>query len=165
MWWKSPHDRLSCGKLSPHGKCGEKSIQWGNFPHEKCGHKSVLSQFTLFSCKIWFVTIYAVLSQHLFCCDLRAFVWRKIEPKIVLVERKKTNIRYAYYEPSPVLIRALPPDAIPCHSSSRQEIPAVQCPLRQSCSPGGHQVVQLSIQQQWRHEKSKWEGRKNTLNR
>ena len=48
--------------------------------------------------EICFVAIYAL------------FVWRKIEPKIVLVERKKTNIRYAYYEPSPVLIRALPPD-------------------------------------------------------
>ena len=69
----------------------------------------------------------------------------------------------SYYEPSPVLIRALPPDANACHSSSRQEIPAVQCPLRQSCSPGGHQVVQLSIHQQWRHEKSNWEGRKNTF--
>ena len=31
---------------------------------------------------------YAVLSQNLFCRDLRAFVWRKIEPKIVLVEKK-----------------------------------------------------------------------------
>ena len=70
-----------------------------------------------------------------------------------------------YYEPSPVLIRALPPDANASHSSLRQELPAVQCPLRQSCSPGGHQVVQLSIHQQWRHEKSKWEGRKNTFNR
>ena len=36
-------------------------------------------------------------------------------------------------------------------------------PLRQSCSPGGHQVVPLSIHQQWRHEKSNWEGRKNTF--
>ena len=25
----------------------------------------------------------------MFCRDLRAFVWRKIEPKIVLVERKR----------------------------------------------------------------------------
>ena len=29
-----------------------------------------------------------------FCCDLRAFVWRKIESKIVTVE-KMTNMRYA----------------------------------------------------------------------
>ena len=27
------------------------------------------------------------MSQNLFCCDLRAFVWRKIEPEIVLVEK------------------------------------------------------------------------------
>ena len=31
---------------------------------------------------------YAVLSQNLFCRDLRVFVWRKIEPKIVYVEKK-----------------------------------------------------------------------------
>ena len=30
--------------------------------------------------------IFAVLSQNLFCRDLRAFVWRKIEPKIMPVE-------------------------------------------------------------------------------
>ena len=43
----------------------------------------------IFSCKIWFVTIYAVLSRNLFCCDLRAFVWRKIEPKNVPVEKER----------------------------------------------------------------------------
>ena len=26
---------------------------------------------------------------YLFCRDLRAFVWRKVEPKIVLVEKKR----------------------------------------------------------------------------
>ena len=65
---------LFCGEISPHEKCPHTS-------NEKCG-------------EYLFVAIYAVLSQNLFCCDLRAFVWRKIGPKIVLVERKKTNIRY-----------------------------------------------------------------------
>ena len=51
-------------------------------------------EIDLFCCKIFIVAIDAVLSRNLFCCDLRAFVWRKIGPKIVLVERKKTNIRY-----------------------------------------------------------------------
>ena len=32
--------------------------------------------------------IYAVLSQNPFCRDLRAFAWRKIERKIVPVEKK-----------------------------------------------------------------------------
>ena len=98
-WRNFPHNRLSCGENLHMTDCHvenylhmvnvEKSIQWGNFPHEKCGHKSVLSQFSFVICKIWFVTIYAVLSWNLFCCDLRSFVWRKIEPKIVLVEKKR----------------------------------------------------------------------------
>ena len=37
--------------------------------------------------KISFVAIYALLSR-IFWCDLCAFVWRKIEPKIVSVEEK-----------------------------------------------------------------------------
>ena len=64
---------LSCGEISPH---------------ERCGDKSDLSQFLLFSRKICFVAIYAVLSQNLFGRDLHAFAWRKIEPKIMSVEKK-----------------------------------------------------------------------------
>ena len=48
-----------------------------------------LLQIMLFCCKICFVAIYAVLSRNLFCRDLRAFVWRKVEPKIMLVEKKR----------------------------------------------------------------------------
>jgi len=48
-----------------------------------------LSQLTLFCCKICFVAIYAVWSQNLFSRNLRASVWRKIEPEIVLVEKKR----------------------------------------------------------------------------
>ena len=33
--------------------------------------------------------IYAILLRNLFCRDLRAYVWRKIEPKIVPVEKKR----------------------------------------------------------------------------
>ena len=33
-------------------------------------------------------------SQNLCCWDLHAFAWRKIEPKIVYVHKKITNIRY-----------------------------------------------------------------------
>ena len=39
-------------------------------------------------CKNHFFANYAVLSRNLFCRDLRVFVWRKIEPKIVYVEKK-----------------------------------------------------------------------------
>ena len=42
--------------------------------------------FMLFCCKISFVTIYTLLSQNRFYCDLRTFVWRKNYQKI-------TNIR------------------------------------------------------------------------
>ena len=36
----------------------------------------------------FFLAIYAVLLQNLFCRDLLAFAWRDIEPKIVPVEKK-----------------------------------------------------------------------------
>ena len=41
-----------------------------------------------FIAKFLFYTIYAVLSRNLFCRDLRALAWRKIEPKIFSVEKK-----------------------------------------------------------------------------
>ena len=44
-----------------------------------CPIYDVLSHFMLFCCKI---VIYAVLSRYLFCRDLRAFAWRKIQPRI-----------------------------------------------------------------------------------
>ena len=53
-----------------------------------CTIYGVLSHFTIFWCKISFLAIYAVLSQNQFWYDLRAFAWRKIEPKIVPVEKK-----------------------------------------------------------------------------
>ena len=69
-----------CGEMWRNLSCGEM------FPHDRLLHmnqlafffaKSVLSQFTL------------LLSRNLFCSDLRAFVWRKFEPKIVRVEKKR----------------------------------------------------------------------------
>ena len=52
-----------------------------------------LSQVTFFCCicctYLRCFVAKSVLSQNLFCRDLRAFVWRKIEPKIVLVEKKR----------------------------------------------------------------------------
>ena len=56
--------------------------------------KQFRSQFTLFICKIYFATIYAVLSQNLFCRYLRAFAWRKVEIKNCACGEKRTNIRY-----------------------------------------------------------------------
>ena len=101
----SPHDKLSVREMSSHGRFGEQSVMWrsvesnvscGEYSsHEKCGDKSVLSQFMLFFRKICFVAIYAVLSRNLFCRNLRAFAYRKIETKIVAVE-KRTNIWYEY---------------------------------------------------------------------
>ena len=42
----------------------------------------------LFCREICFVAIYAVLLRKIFCRDLRALVWRKIEAKIVSLEKK-----------------------------------------------------------------------------
>ena len=68
-----------CGEMWGNLSCGEV------FPHDRLLH---MNKLTFFCCKICFVAIYAVLSRNLFCRDLRAFVWRKIEPKIVPVEKK-----------------------------------------------------------------------------
>ena len=70
---------LSCGEISSH---------------ERCGDKSVLSQFLLFCREICFIAIFAVLLRKIFCRDLRAFVWRKIKPKNCACGEKWTNIRY-----------------------------------------------------------------------
>ena len=55
-----------------------------------CPIYDVLSHFMMFCCKI---VIYAVLSRYLFCRDLRAFAWRKIQPRITPRGEKMTNIR------------------------------------------------------------------------
>ena len=91
--------------MFPHAKYGDKSVMWKNvetnlscveiFPHERCGDKSDLSQFMLFCRKICFVAIYAVLSQNLFGCDLRAFAWRRSWTKNSVCGEKRTNMRYA----------------------------------------------------------------------
>ena len=58
-----------------------QSVNWTNDVYN-------LWYFVALNCwKIRFLAIYAVLSKY-FCCDLRAFVWRKIEPKIVSAEKK-----------------------------------------------------------------------------
>ena len=57
-----------------------------------CPIYDVLSHFMMFCCKI---VIYAVLSRYLFCRDLRAFAWRKIQPRITPRGEEMTNIRYA----------------------------------------------------------------------
>ena len=50
-------------------------------------HMSVLSHFPLFCCKI-------ICWRFLFCRDLHAFAWRKIEPKNCACGEKITNIRF-----------------------------------------------------------------------
>ena len=69
--------------LSPAVLVEKKFVTWRKFSiwqrNVLCCFvaKSVLSQFTLFCREICFVAIYSL------------FVWRKIEPKIVLVEKKR----------------------------------------------------------------------------
>ena len=110
--------RLLCGEVSPHEKCEENLSHRGSSPHDKCGAKCVMwrnlscgdwrtvstwqisphEQWEIWSKSVlwrdfstwpFFSAIYSVLSRNLFCRNLRAFVWRKIEPKIVLVEKKR----------------------------------------------------------------------------
>ena len=85
FWWYILHitnveQNVLCGEMWRNLSCGEM------FPHDRLLH---MNQLTFFCCKISFVAIYDVLSRNLFCCDLRAFVWRKSEPQIVLVEEKR----------------------------------------------------------------------------
>ena len=88
-WWRKnlsfgeifPYERLSCGEVFPHVE---------KFVHKRNVETNLFfSQFMLFCWQISFAAIYAVLSRNLFCRDLRAFVWRKVKPKIVLVEKKR----------------------------------------------------------------------------
>ena len=69
-----------CREMWRNLSCGEM------FPLDRLLH---MNKLTFFCCKICFVAVYAVLSRNLFCRDLRAFVWRKVEPKIVLLEKKR----------------------------------------------------------------------------
>jgi len=54
---------------------------WRNNVHNFVAFCNVLLQNQFFAS-------YAVLSRNLFLYDLRGFAWRKIEPKIVPVEKK-----------------------------------------------------------------------------
>ena len=91
--FKSSNVQIS--ESSPHDKCGAKCVIRRNL---SCFHMKdfstwaffsiSLSQLTLFCFEICFVAFYADFSRNLLCCDLRASVWRKIEPTIVPVEKK-----------------------------------------------------------------------------
>ena len=62
----------------------------------ECLHINV--KFILFCCTIVFVTIYAVLSQNMFCWDSRTFVWRKFNQKLHMWW-KMTNMGYGLLLP------------------------------------------------------------------
>ena len=65
----------NCGEIENFSTCGEISVQLMGFYCNLCRFvaKSV---------------IHAVLLRNLFCHNLRAFMWRKIEPKSTFVEKK-----------------------------------------------------------------------------
>ena len=62
----------------------------------ECLHINV--KFILFCFTIVFVTIYAVLSQNMFCCNSRTFVWRKFNQKLHMWW-KMTNMGYGLLLP------------------------------------------------------------------
>ena len=67
----------------------EKFHIWWNFGcEENLRYAVAWMVFVLFCRKICSVAIYAVLSRHLFCCDLRTFYVRQIKPKVCSVEEK-----------------------------------------------------------------------------
>ena len=102
-----------CGEMWRNLSCRDwrNVFTWQISPHEQweMWSKSVLwRNFSTWQCLI---AIYAVLSRNLFCRDLRAFVWRNIEPKIVLVEKKRqisgmltTDVMSDQFKPSKKLM-------------------------------------------------------------
>ena len=101
-----PHDRCWEYELSPHNR-------WGEF------HHLLIYQINnVYNLRCFYV-YYAVLLQNLFilrftlfcrkirfCRDLRAFAWRKTEPKIVPVE-KKGQISCMYLVPDWYILKTL----------------------------------------------------------
>ena len=83
-------------KLPTSGIC----VMWRNFSFLHIYHYSLTKINNVYSlwtfvafyatsfCKNHFFANYAVLSRNLFCRDIRVFVWKKIEPKIVYEEKK-----------------------------------------------------------------------------
>ena len=61
--------------MSPHDKKDKQCVQLMGFDCNLC-------RFVVKS------VIHAVLSRNLFCHNLRAFMWRKIEHKSTFVEKK-----------------------------------------------------------------------------
>ena len=86
-------EKLSCGEISAF----HVWQLWGNWKflhiwrNFRCKNKQYV-QFMGFYCNLCrFVAksvIHAVLSRNLFCHNLRAFMWRKIEPKSTFVQKK-----------------------------------------------------------------------------
>ena len=74
---------------------GEKIVRWRNFsfPCKTIVGKVKISP-PMVKFQMSFIAIYAVLLLNLlcmlFCCEIlpRAFMWRKIEPKMTFVEKK-----------------------------------------------------------------------------
>ena len=87
-----PHDRLSGGEILHMTDCQVEKfstwqiVMWKKFSTWEMWRKSEMWRNNVYN--LWcFVAFYAVLSRNLFCHNLRAFAWSKIEPKIVPVEK------------------------------------------------------------------------------
>ena len=90
----SPQDRLSCGEIfhmtnRQLEKClhmvdmekyGEKSVMWRYFfTWEMWRQICFVTILAVLSWNLFYCHIYAVLLRQIFCRDLRAFVWRKMD--------------------------------------------------------------------------------------
>ena len=94
MWRNFPRDKLWVGDMSPHSKIWRKIGHVKKFLHminvENFLHmRNVEKNFKKNCRKICSVAIYAVLSQNLFCCNLRIFAWRKFSQKLCLWRQKR----------------------------------------------------------------------------
>ena len=67
--------------------------------HDYSFNKIFIQQKNSVSHRASCVAIYAVLLQNLFCRDLRAFVWRKIEPKNVEKKRQISGMVKSWRTP------------------------------------------------------------------
>ena len=72
-------------------------------------------------------TMYAVLTQYRFCCDLRTFVWSKKEVNIPVCRAKWTNMMYGSSRPHRRGLRGGPLEVSP-HCNGQPSSPKVSNP-------------------------------------
>ena len=105
-------------------------VMWSNLimlSNEKLLHICNLDQFTFKIAPCDKFTMYAVLTQYRFCCDLRTFVWSKKEVNIPVCRAKWTNMMYGSSRPHRRGLRGGPLEVSP-HCNGQPSSPKVSNP-------------------------------------